>query len=183
MVLCVCLKRSPRVHEPRNATWHWRCIKRAGGFAYAESRDGLSWDKPNLGRTEWPAGSGDTANNLLSTFGFGSTGGCGTGVVLDVSSGAIGPVQPSRIPPLCVHINARRDRVAPLPPCSLYGAAMRRAPPLGLGVRLTLPCVWNNAGRRPVSRGPSPTRPTAPRTAADCARTTRHAAAVLTTPS
>ena len=95
MVLCFCLKRSPRVHEPRNATWHWRCIKRAGGFAYAESRDGLSWDKPNLGRTEWPAGSGDTANNLLSTFGFGSTGGCGTGIVLDVSSGAIGPVQGS----------------------------------------------------------------------------------------
>ena len=36
--------------------------------------------------------------------------------------------------------------MAPLPPCRLYGAAMRRAPPLGLGVRLTLPCGWNNAG-------------------------------------
>ena len=24
---------------------------------------------------------------------------------------------------------------------------MRRAPPLGLGVRLTLPCGWNNAGK------------------------------------
>ena len=46
--------------------------------------------------------------------------------------------------------HARRDRVAPLPPCRLYGAAMRTVPPLGLGVRLTLPCGWNNAGHQQI---------------------------------
>jgi hypothetical protein len=71
-------------------SWRWRCIKRAGAFAYAESTDGLVWEKPHLAHTEWPAGSGDTANNILFTFGFGSTGGCGTGIFLDTSSGAAG---------------------------------------------------------------------------------------------
>ena len=72
-----------------DAAWHWRCIKRAGAFAYAESADvdALAWTKPHLGKTEWPAGSGDTANNILFTFGFGSTGGCGTGILLDTASG------------------------------------------------------------------------------------------------
>ena len=52
---------------------------------------------------------------------------------------------------LPVHsFHTRRDRVASLPPCRLYGAAMRSAPPLGLGVRLTLPCGWNNAGHQQI---------------------------------
>ena len=59
--------------------WHWRDIRRAGAFAYAESEDGIQWEKPKLGLTEWPAGSGDKANNILSSFGMGSTGGAGTG--------------------------------------------------------------------------------------------------------
>ena len=53
---------------------------------------GEEWIKPNLGRTEWPAGSGDTANNILFTFGMGSTGGAGTGITLDTTSGQpLGP--------------------------------------------------------------------------------------------
>ena len=36
--------------------------------------------------------------------------------------------------------------MASLPPCRLYGAAIPRAPPLGPGRALTLPCGWNNAG-------------------------------------
>lgn len=59
--------------------WHWRDIRRAGAFAYAESEDGIQWEKPKLGLTEWPAGSGDKSNNILSSFGMGSTGGAGTG--------------------------------------------------------------------------------------------------------
>jgi hypothetical protein len=69
-------------------TWHWRDIQRAGVFAYAESKDGLAWERPNLNLTEWPEGSGDMANNIVSTFGMGSTGGCGTGILLDTASGA-----------------------------------------------------------------------------------------------
>ena len=42
--------------------------------------------------------------------------------------------------------HACRDRVVLLPPCSLYGAATLRPPPLGPGRSLTLPCGWNNAG-------------------------------------
>ena len=45
-------------------------------------------------------------------------------------------------------VHTRRDRVASLPPCRLYGAAIPRAPPLGPGRALTLPCGWNNAGHR-----------------------------------
>ena len=77
--------------EEADPDWHWRDIQRAGVFAYAESADerGLEWTKPNLGLTEWPKGSGDTDNNIISSFGFGSTGGCGTGITLDVSSGAV----------------------------------------------------------------------------------------------
>ena len=41
---------------------------------------------------------------------------------------------------LFVHsFHARRDRVVLLPPCSLYGAATLRPPPLGPGRGLTLP--------------------------------------------
>ena len=44
-------------------------------------------------------------------------------------------------------VHTRRDRVASLPPCRVYGAATQRASPLGPGRALTLPCGWNNAGR------------------------------------
>ncbi len=75
-------------------TWHWRDIRRAGVLAYAESPvDGIQWTKPVLGLTEWPKGSGDRNNNILSSFGVRSTGGCGTGVLLDTSSAA--PAWPS----------------------------------------------------------------------------------------
>ena len=48
---------------------------------------------------------------------------------------------------LFVHsFHACKDRVVLLPSCSLYGAATLRAPPLGPGRGLTLPCGWNNAG-------------------------------------
>ena len=54
--------------------------------------------------------------------------------------------------------HARRDRVVLLPPCSLYGAATLRPPPLGPGRGLTLPCGWNNdAGTRTRSRSSSRT--------------------------
>ena len=43
-------------------------------------------------------------------------------------------------------VHTRMDRVASLPPCRLYGAVIPRAPPLGPGRALTLPCGWNNAG-------------------------------------
>ena len=53
---------------------------------------------------------------------------------------------------LFVHsFDARRDRVVLLPPCSLYGAATLRPPPLGPGRGLTLPCGWNNAGSERVA--------------------------------
>ena len=42
--------------------------------------------------------------------------------------------------PSAYSFHARRDRVVPLPPRRLHGAAERRAPPLGLGVRLTSRC-------------------------------------------
>ena len=58
-------------------------------------------------------------------------------------------VRPSFAYSLFVHsFHARRDRVVLLPPCSLYGAATLRPPPLGPGRGLTLPCGWNNAGTR-----------------------------------
>ena len=54
---------------------------------------------------------------------------------------------------LPVHpVHTRRDRVASLPPCRLYGAAIQSASPLGPGRALTLPCGWNNAGQYHVSR-------------------------------
>ena len=77
-----------------NPTWHWRSIPRAGVFAYAESADGVAWTKPNLGKTEWPEGSGDTNNNILFAFGMGSTGGCGTGITLDTTSAPPPPWSP-----------------------------------------------------------------------------------------
>eukprot|EP01052_Picozoa_sp_SAG31_P017491 SAG31_NODE_1198_length_9441_cov_3.648897_2_plen_374_part_00 len=73
---------------PSDPSWHWRDIERSGVFAYAESSDGLLWEKPILGLTEWPKGSGNKTNNILSSFGVGSTGGCGTGILLDTSSAA-----------------------------------------------------------------------------------------------
>ena len=39
----------------------------------------------------------------------------------------------------------RRDRVASLTTCRLYGAAIQRDSPLGPGRALTLPCGWNIA--------------------------------------
>ena len=39
-------------------------------WAYAESRDGLSWERPNLGLTEF---AGSTANNLLRLEGVGES--------------------------------------------------------------------------------------------------------------
>ena len=39
-------------------------------WAYAESRDGLSWERPNLGLTEF---AGSTANNLLRLAGVGES--------------------------------------------------------------------------------------------------------------
>lgn len=47
--------------------------------------------------TEWPAGSGNRSNNILFTFGMGSTGGCGTGITLDTTSAAppLGPAPPT----------------------------------------------------------------------------------------
>ena len=67
-----------------------------------------------------------------------------------------GPSSPFAYSPSLHSLHARRDRVAPLPPCRLYGAAMRRPPPLGLGVRLTLPCGWNNAGHLRVGTAAKP---------------------------
>ena len=51
--------------------------------------------------------------------------------------------RPSLIPSLCTHftrvgIEWRRSK---------HGAAMQRAAPLGPGMRLSLPCGWDNAGR------------------------------------
>ena len=42
--------------------------------------------------------------------------------------------------------HTRRDRVASSTPCRLHGATTQRAPPLGPGRALALPCGWNNAG-------------------------------------
>ena len=42
--------------------------------------------------------------------------------------------------------HTRRARVVSLPPSHLYGAAARRAPTLGPGRALSLPCGWNHAG-------------------------------------
>ena len=58
-----------------------------------------------------------------------------------------GPSSPFAYSPPLHSSHARRDRVVPLPPCRLYGAATLRTPPLGPGRALTLPCGWNNAGR------------------------------------
>ena len=73
--------------------WQWRSIARGGLFAYAESADpaAKSFTKPDLGIVEWPAGSGNTHNNILFDFGTdSSSGGLGTGILLDTSS-AVGP--------------------------------------------------------------------------------------------
>ena len=68
------------------------------------------------------------------TFGIKVNYGNATDPLADPSSEA----RLSLIPP--VHsVHARRDRVVSLPPCRLYGAAVRRAAPLGPGRALTLP--------------------------------------------
>ena len=54
--------------------------------------------------------------------------------------------RPALTPPLCIDFTRAGIERVSLPPCRLCGAAVRRAPPLGPGVRLTLPCGWNNAG-------------------------------------
>ena len=50
------------------------------------------------------------------------------------------------------YFHTRRDRVASLPPCRLYDAAMQRAPPLGPGRALTSPCRWDITGRASARR-------------------------------
>ena len=55
-------------------------------------------------------------------------------------------VRPSPIPSLCTRSTRAEIEWCCLPPCSLYGAVIPRAPPLGPGRALTLPCGWNNAG-------------------------------------
>ena len=58
----------------------------------------------------------------------------------------VGTAGPSFAYSLPVHpAHTRRDRLASLPPCCLYGAVIPRAPPLGPGRALTLPCGWNRA--------------------------------------
>ena len=58
---------------------------------------------------------------------------------------------------LPVHsFHTRRDRVASLKTCRLHGAAIQRASPLGPGRALTLPCGWNNAGRKRAALAPIP---------------------------
>merc|ERR1712032_362181 len=52
---------------------------RGTGFLYAESEDGISWTKPNLGMTEW---KGSKANNLIELDGM------TTGIYLDPDAGA-----------------------------------------------------------------------------------------------
>ena len=60
-----------------------------------------------------------------------------------------GPCGPSFAYSLPMHpVHTRRDRLASLPPCCLCGAVIPRAPPLGPGRALTLPCGWNNAGKQ-----------------------------------
>ena len=54
---------------------------------------------------------------------------------------------------LPVHsFHTRRDRVASLKTCRLYGAAIQRASPLGPGRALTLPCGWNIAVLLPQAK-------------------------------
>lgn len=48
---------------------------RVTGFAYAESKDGIHWEKPNLHRVSW---NGNSDNNLLFKYAH------GTGVMLDL---------------------------------------------------------------------------------------------------
>lgn len=52
---------------------------RGSGFLYAESRDGITWVKPNLGMTDW---KGSKDNNLIETNGM------TTGIYLDESADA-----------------------------------------------------------------------------------------------
>ncbi|MBS5606937.1 MAG: hypothetical protein KHX84_21635, partial [Enterocloster asparagiformis] len=47
---------------------------RAPGLAYAQSRDGIHWEKPSLGRVKW---HGSTENNLIFAYAH------GTGVMID----------------------------------------------------------------------------------------------------
>jgi hypothetical protein len=56
--------------------------KRGSGFLYAESDDGITWEKPNLGMTEFPPKSGNKNNNLLENDGM------TTGIYLDESAPA-----------------------------------------------------------------------------------------------
>ena len=47
---------------------------RAPGLAYAQSRDGIHWEKPSLGRVQW---HGSTENNIIFAYAH------GTGVMID----------------------------------------------------------------------------------------------------
>lgn len=55
---------------------------RGAGLLYAESDDGLTWTKPNLGMAEFPPKSGDKNNNLLENDGM------TTGIYLDETAPA-----------------------------------------------------------------------------------------------
>ena len=74
----------------------------------------------------------------------------GAGITWTNSSG------PSFAYSLPMHpVHTRRDRVASLPPCCLYGAAIQRASPLGPGRALTLPRGWNNADNAALTKKPT----------------------------
>ena len=47
---------------------------RAPGLAYAQSRDGIHWEKPSLGRVQW---NGSAQNNIIFAYAH------GTGVMID----------------------------------------------------------------------------------------------------
>ncbi len=64
-------ERSSRDYLPR--------LDRVTSLAYAESKDGIHWEKPSLNRVEW---RGSKANNILFLFAH------GTGVMLDEHSSA-----------------------------------------------------------------------------------------------
>jgi hypothetical protein len=65
------------------------CAKRGSALLYAESTDGLHWEKPNLGVVKWPWPNGSTDNNMIMMDPHGnwpSHGGQTTGVYLDESA-------------------------------------------------------------------------------------------------
>ena len=93
----------------------------------------------------------NATDNLYHDFEQTPHGDCGKGIecgeyVFNHRNASLRPVLRT-IPYSSIAFHARRDRVVSLSPCRLYCATMRRAPPPGLGVRLTLPCGWKNTGR------------------------------------